>query len=116
MIQRRPIFCPAALFQASSTGKTHEKPQKSLWILLDSLVRIERFQGVAPTHRPEISFMGSSPRNNGIRPPISRDHAPGGFPRRRLACAVDRAFLSDEDHSTASDFLEGIVAVIVAPA
>jgi hypothetical protein len=98
-------FGAATLFQAGSTRKIHETPQKSLWILLDFLVRIERFQGVALTPRPGISFMGSSPRNNGIRPCISRDRAPAGIRRRRLACAVDRAFHGDEDHSTVSDYL-----------
>jgi len=109
-------FGAEASFQASSTEKIHETPQKSLWILLDFLVRIERFQGVALTPRRGISFKGSSPRNNGIRPLVSRDRGPGGVRRRRLACAVDRAFHGDEDHSTASEFLEAIVAVIVAPA
>jgi hypothetical protein len=101
------------LFQASLTRKIHETPQKSLWILLDFLVRIERFQGVALTPRPEISFMGSSPRNNGTRPLISRDRAPGDVRPRRLACAADRAFHGDEDHSTDSDFLEEKCAQIV---
>ena len=105
-------FGAAALFQASSTKKIHEKPQKSLWILLDFLVRIEPFQGVTLTPRPGISLLGSSPRNNGIRPLISRDRAPGGVRRRRLACAVDRAFHGDEDHSTGSDYRKEITGFV----
>ncbi len=80
--------------------------KKGLWILLDFLVRIEPFQWVTLTPRPGISLPGSSPRNNGIRPLVSRDRVPSGVRRRRLACAVDRAFHGDEDHSMTSDFLE----------
>jgi len=103
----RPLgFGAAALFQASSTRKIHEKPQKSLWILLDFLVRIEPFQGITLTLRRRKSLLTSSLRNNGIPPLIFRDRAPGGVRRRRLVCAVDRAFHGDEDHSADSDFLQ----------
>jgi hypothetical protein len=86
-------FGVSAMFRGGSTRKIHGTPQKSLWILLDFLVRIEPFQGVALTPRPEISFTRSSPRNNGTRSLISRDRAPGGVRRRRLACAVDRLIM-----------------------
>jgi len=82
---------------------------------LDFLVRIERFQWVTLTPRPGISLLGSSPRNNGIRPLISRDRAPGGVRRRRLVCAVDRAFHGDEDHSTDSDYRKEIADKIFNP-
>jgi hypothetical protein len=44
---------PRHRFGGHSSRKIDEKPQKSLWILLDFLVRIERFQGVALTPRPK---------------------------------------------------------------
>jgi hypothetical protein len=99
-------FGDEALFQAISATKMRGTPQKSLLILLDFLVRIERFQGITLTPRAEISFRGSSPRNDGTRALISPDRAPRGVRRRTFAYAVDRAFHGDEDLSTDSDLQE----------
>jgi len=82
---------------------------------LDFLVRIEPFQWVTLTPRPGISLLGSSPRNNGPRPLISRGRAPRGVRRRRLVCAVDRAFHGDQDHSTASDYRKELLTRFSVP-
>jgi len=51
-------FGGEALFQASSTKKSHGTPQESLLILLDFLVRIEPFQGLARTPGNRGKFPG----------------------------------------------------------